>query len=102
MSHPNVQKLFSHAVAAASAMRENGVKVDSIAQLFGMLRLGLGRIERAAEEAVFTANSEAMQRQLGYAIGTFAGILALAAADTPTPLETGSLKPQPTPPPAKG
>ena len=100
-SHPNVGKLFSHAVAAASAMRENGVKIESVAQLFGMLRLGLGRIERGCEESVFTGNGEVQQRQLGYAIGTFAGILALAAADTPTPLETGSLKPQPTPPPAK-
>ena len=100
-SHPNVGKLFSHAVAAASAMRENGVKIESVAQLFGMLRLGLGRIERGCEESVFTGNGEVQQRQLGYAIGTFAGILALAAADTPTPLETGSLKPQPTPSPAK-
>jgi hypothetical protein len=99
-AHPNVQKLLSHAMAAGSALRDSGVKVTSVAQLYGMLRLVLGRIERASEECVFTGNTDAQQRQLGHAVSVFAGILVLAAADSPVPLETGTPKATPAPTPA--
>lgn len=81
----NVQALFAHGLAAAEAMGSNGVTINSIAELFGMLRLGLGKMERALDDAVFNGRKGDQNTAAAHAVGVLCGVLVLASANCSAP-----------------
>lgn len=83
-SNPNVKVLHERGIACGNALRGAGVNVRSYAEFVGLLRLGIGRIESALERAGFRAMNDAeTSKTVGQEVQVLAGILYLAAADTP-------------------